>query len=1103
MRRPFDTLHPTPYTLLLGALLLALAPHPARAQSVTAYTQLTWRSIGPLRGGRTVAAVGVPQRPGLFYIGVTDGGVWTTNDYGRTWRPIFDSEPTGSVGAIAVAPSDPNVIYVGSGEGLQRPDLSVGDGIYKSTDAGRTWTHEGLTDAEQIAQILVDPRDANKVLAAVLGHPYGSNPERGVFRSTDGGQTWTKVLYKDENTGAVDLVFSPASADTVFAVLWAARQSPWEGPAYYLNLAANNGIYRSTDGGATWQPFGTGLPSAADGIGRIGLGTSASEPRRMYAVVPAEKGGGLYRSDDGGATWRNVNADQRLWDRDGDFSEVKVDPKNADVVYVVNVTSWKSTDGGAHFTAFKGAPGGDDPHRIWLDPNNTQVMILAGDQGAGVSVNGGETWSSWYNQPTGQFYHVITDNGFPYRVYGGQQESGSAWVLSRGNDGQITFADWHPVGAEEYGYIAPDPLHPNIVFGGKVSRYDLSTGDVKQVSPQVGRGPYRFVRTEPLVFSPVDPRILYYAGNVLFKTTDGGESWQVISPDLTRDSAATPDLLGAFASQDPEHGRHRGVIYTIAPSYKDKNLIWVGTDDGLIQVTRDGGKKWTDVTPPALTPWSKVSLMEASHTNPDEAYAAVNRFRLDDLKPHIYRTKDGGQTWTETVAGIPADEVVNAVREDPARPGLLFAATEKAVYVSLDDGDHWQSLRLNMPATSVRDVWIHEDDLLAGTHGRGFWILDDIEPLRELAAAGSATPDTLHPAPRLFGEPHLFSPAPATRVRRDKWTDTPLPWDEPAGKNPPDGAPIDYWIAPGVKGPVRLRLLNDASDIIVRWSSDDPVPAPDTTLDLPLGWLRPPQRLSAEPGPHRFVWDLRYAPPPAVQHGAPIGAIWGDTPLEPRGVWGMPGVYRVQLTVQGKTYEAQLAVRMDPRVKTPMDELAQQFQAGMSIVEAWRRDSAAIAGVRELRAEVDSLKKAAGAGPRADSLAAFDAKLADLLSGRGVVARADSASRQPSGLQPEQMPSGMPGGGRFPGGEERGRREGQERGARPPAGMPQGPIAADNLLRISGELGSVYSIVEGNDSAPTDEVARAFFTYSRSLQALLNRWDALRQEGAGLGVVGR
>ena len=1120
---------PNPQSLIpltLAALMLAtLAVPPVRAQDVGTYTALTWRNIGPFRGGRTVAAVGVPQQPGVFYIGVTDGGVWRTNDYGRTWHPIFDSQPTGSVGAIAVAPSDPNIIYVGSGEGLQRPDLSVGDGIYKSTDGGRTWVHEGLGDGQQIPQIWVDPRDPNKVLVAVLGHPYGPNPERGVFRSTDGGATWTKVLYKDENTGAVDLVADPASADTVFAVLWAARQSPWEGGPYYLNLSQDNGLYRSTDGGATWQVWGTGLPGATDGLGRLGLGTSASEPRRMYAIAPAETNGGLYRSDDGGATWRLVNADRRLWDRDGDFSEVKVDPKNADVVYVVNVSSWKSTDGGAHFTGFKGAPGGDDPHRIWIDPNDTKVMILAGDQGAGVSVNGGETWSSWYNQPTGQFYHVITDDDWPYRVYGGQQESGSAWITSRGDDGQITNGDWHPVGAEEYGYIAPDPLHPNLIFGGKVSRYDLNTGDVKQVSPAPpGDRRYRFVRTEPLLFSPTDPKVLYYAGNVVFKTTDGGEDWDVISPDLTRTDAAPSAMLGAFAADDAEHGRHRGVVYTLAPSFREKNVLWAGTDDGLIWVTRDGGKKWTDVTPTQLTPWSKVSLMEASHTNPDEVYAAVNRFRLDDLGPHIYRTRDGGKSWTETVVGIPTDEVVNAVREDPGQPGLLFAATEAQVYVSLDDGDHWQSLRLNMPATSVRDVWIHDDDLIAGTHGRGFWILDDIMPLREMAHAlatgpGASDPGPRTPVPGLWPESHLYLPQRATRVRRDKWTDTPIPWDEPAGKNPPDGAIIDYWVAPGVTGPVRLRIVDESYDVIRIISSTDSVPGPDSAANLPLGWARPPQRLSAEPGAHRFVWDLRMAPPPALEKGYPISAIWGDTPLEPRGVWVMPGTYKLQLTVQGKTYEQPLVVRMDPRERVKTDELAQQYAAGTQIVQMWRRDSSAIAGVKAMRAEVDSVKKAAGAGARADSLAEFDAKLADLLSGSGGGAArrrqgADSASSGRSTLGPAQPFGGRRRGGGGGGGGEGG--EGGVGGARGEMGpggrgmgaggfqgRPTGPVPPSDLMRVNGELGALYGIVEGNDSAPTSQLAAAYFTVQLQLQDLLGRWDAVRQEGVGLGVVGR
>jgi photosystem II stability/assembly factor-like uncharacterized protein len=770
----------------------------------------------------------------------------------------------------------------------------------------------------------------------------------------------------------VDLAIAPDDPSNVFAVMWAALQPPWEGSGGSFVLSEKNGLYRSRDGGATWEKFGTGLPSPDSGLGRIGLGISASNPSRMFAVVGARRGGGLYRSDDGGATWRVINGDERLWGRDGDFNEVKVDPKNADVVYVANVVTWKSSDGGAHFTGWRGAPGGDDYHRLWISPDDPRVILLAGDQGAIVTVNGGETWSSWYNQPTAQFYHVITDNEFPYRVYGGQQESGSASVLSRGNDGQITSQDWHPVGAEEYGYIAPDPLHPNLIYGGKLSRYDMNTGEVRQVSPAVtrgGGGEYRFVRTQPVLFSPADPRVLYYAGNVLFKTTDGGESWTTISPDLTRDSSATPDLLGAFEVQDPERGRHRGVIYTIAPSLRNKDLIWVGTDDGLMWVTRDGGKHWSNVTPPDLTPWSKVSLMEASHANPDEAYAAVNRFRLDDLRPHVYRTRDGGATWQEIVAGIPDNEVVNAVREDPARAGLLFAGTERSVYVSFDDGDHWQPLRLNLPATAVRDVWIHDADLIAGTHGRGFWILDDIQPLREMAAApvGSGA--------------HLFAPARATRVRWDKWTDTPLPPDEPAGKNPPDGAIFDYWIAPGVSGPVRLEILDPRSDVVRRFSSEDPVEGPDTAANIPMYWVRAAQRLSAEPGPHRFVWDLRYAPPPAANRGYPIAAIYRDTPLEPRGVWVLPGVYQIRLTVGGQTQTQQLLVRMDPRVTATPVELAQQFSAAMGIVDALRRDSAALADVRAMRAKLDTLRQQAGAGARADSLAAFDANLAALLTG--------------------------------------------------------------------------------------------------------------------------
>ena len=944
------------------AALVVLLPSRAAPQGYdpSLFAGLRWRLIGPFRGGRTVAAVGIPGQPNVFYIGVNNGGVWKTTDYGRVWTPIFDAESTGSIGAIAVAASDPRILYVGSGEGLQRPDLSVGDGIYKSSDGGTTWQHLGLRDGQQIPAIIVDPRDPNRVVAAVLGHPYGANEERGIFRSTDGGDTWQKVLYRDENTGGMDLAFDPANAQTVFAVLWSARQAPWE--AGWV-LSANNGLYKSTDGGTTWRQITAGLPTAEQGLGRIGLGTSLSQPARMYAIVGAGQGkGGLYRSDDGGDNWRLVNTDARLWGRDGDFNEVKVDPKNADVVYVANIVTWKSTDGGMTFTGWRGAPGGDDYHRLWINPDDPQIILNAADQGAVITVNGGETWSSWYNQPTAQMFHVMTDNRFPYWVYGGQQESGSAGVPSRGNDGQITFRDWRPVGLEEYGYAAPDPLHPNLVYGGKLTRFDWNTGEVKNVSPVPVRGPgdqnpVRFVRTAPVIFSPVDPHILYYAGSVLFKTLNGGESWTTISPDLTRATYDVPASLGAFTSLDPEQGKHRGVIYTIAPSFRRLNLLWVGTDDGLVWVTHTGGRTWKNVTPPALTPWSKVSIMEASHFDTLEAFAAVNRFRLDDVAPHIYRTRDGGKTWTEIVAGIPANEVVNVVREDPVRRGLLFAGTERSVYVSFDDGDHWQSLRQNLPPSSMRDLQVHDNDLIVGTHGRSIWILDDLTPLRQLAAAARAT------------SAFLFQPAPAYRVRWNLNTDTPLPPDEPAGQNPPDGAIIDYHLATAASGPVTLEVRDARGGLVRRFSSADAVPV-DSGLNIPDYWIRPPQALSTAAGMHRFVWDLHYPPPPAPSHNYPISAIYRDTWREPRGPVALPGRYMLRLTVDGRVLTQPLTIRMDPRVRTPAAALAQQFRAAVRLSAAMRRAYDALQAVRARRAQIRA--------PLADTLAALERPLARL-----------------------------------------------------------------------------------------------------------------------------
>ncbi|MEW6737771.1 MAG: glycoside hydrolase, partial [Acidobacteriota bacterium] len=684
------------YRLLLAWCVLFIIGFqfatPAQQINPNLYQNLNWRCIGPFRGGRTVGAAGVPSQPNVFYAGVNNGGVWKTDDYGRTWKPIFDNQPTGSIGDIAVAPSNPNIVYVGSGEGLQRPDLSVGDGIYKSTDAGKSWRHLGLRDGQQIGSIIVDPGNVDRVFVAVLGHPYGANAERGVYRSLDSGETWHKVLYKDENTGAIQVAFDPTNAQIIYADLWAARQGPWENGAWQ---GPGSGLYKSTDGGNSWRQLTKGLPTFEQGLGRIGFAIAPSDANRIYATVDAPELGGIYRSDDAGESWRRTNNEIRLWGRGGDFAEVKVDPKNPNILLVGNTAAYRSTDGGQTFNAIKGAPGGDDYHRIWINPNNPDIILFATDQGVIVTTNGGQSWSSWYNQPTAQFYHVITDNQFPYWVYGGQQESGSAGVRSRGDYGAITWRDWQTVGAEEYAYIAPDPLNPNIIYGGKLTRFDRKTGQVQYIAPETIRsGKYRFLRTAPVIFSPVDPKLLYYAGNVLFKTTNGGHSWEIISPDLSREKPEIPATIGVYRTNELEKMARRGVIYTLAPSFKDVNIIWAGTDDGLIHITQDGGKTWRDITPPDLTAWSKVSLIAASHFDNETAYAAINRFRLDDLRPHIYRTHNGGKTWQEITKGIPNNEVVNAVREDPFRKGLLFAGTERAVYVSFNDGEQWQSLRL-------------------------------------------------------------------------------------------------------------------------------------------------------------------------------------------------------------------------------------------------------------------------------------------------------------------------------------------------------------------------------------------------------------------------
>ncbi len=992
------------------------------------YSELRWRLIGPFRGGRTVAAAGIPDQPNVFYVGATDGGVWKTTDAGRTWDPIFEDQSTGSVGTIAIAPSNPNVIYVGSGEGLRRPDLSVGNGIYKSTDAGRTWTHLGLRDGQQIASIIVDPRDPDRIFVAVLGHPYGPNPERGIFRSTDGGKSFTKVLYKDENTGGIDLAFDPTNPQTVYAAMWASRRPPWTAANPYDGNGS--GLFKSTDGGDTWHQLSGGLPTTEQGVARIGIGISPSNHDVMYALADARPdAGGLFRSDDAGATWTRVNHEERIWGRGNDFAWVRVDPRNPDEIYVCNTSTYRSMDGGKTFTAIKGAPGGDDYHAIWINPLHPEILLLAVDQGATISVNGGKTWSSWYNQPTAQMYHVTTDNRFPYWVYSGQQESGSAGVASRGNDGEITFREFHPVGTEEYGYSAPDPLHPNIVYGGKATKFDWITGQVQSVAPEpIRSGKYRFDRTAPLIFSYADPHTLYLGSNVIFKTTDGGMSWSIISPDLTREDPATPPTLGEFVNADPAHGKHRGVVYSIGPSYHDANVIWAGTDDGLIQVTRDGGATWSNVTPPELSAWSKISQLDASHFDEQSVYAAVNRMRLDDFHPHIFRTHDGGKTWKEIDDGIPADEPVNAVREDPVRKGLLYAATEASVYVSFDDGDHWQSLRENLPASSMRDIIVKDSDLVVATHGRSFWILDDITPLRQLAANVAREPA------------HLFAPAAAFRIQRNTNTDTPLPPEEPAGQNPPDGAIIDYYIGRAPGAPVTLEILDASGKLVRRFASDDRPSVTEANinaLNVPAYWIRRPRILSAAPGSHRWIWDLHYPEPSVLAHEYPISAIYHDTPRLPLGPSVLPGTYTVRLTVDGRSYSEPLTVKMDPRVTATSSDLQQQFEVASRVADLIERDFTALAESRALRDELAAARQRANGSAVTSGIDSLDARVAAL--------------------------------------------EGGARGAR-----------GESLTRANGELSALLNTIDASDARPTTQLVAAAATIDQSVSAVLAQWNDVR-----------
>jgi photosystem II stability/assembly factor-like uncharacterized protein len=940
------------------------------------YSGLKWRMLGPFRGGRVDAVTGVPGRPNEFYMGAVNGGVWKTVDAGRVWTPVFDGQPIASIGAIGVAASAPDTVYVGSGESTLRDSTGYGNGMYKSTDAGRTWTHIGLDDTQHIAKVAVDPKNANNVFVAALGHLYDAHPERGVFRSRDGGRTWSKVLYKNDSAGASDVVIDPTNSQVVYASLWNTRRPTWY--TYQPTNGPGGGLFKSTDGGTTWVPLTKGLPAAC--IGKVGFGISASNPKRVYAVIddflpegapadsacpaspeaargggagggrgagarggaggaagagragaaaadappagppppaPTPQAGGFYRSDDAGATWTKVSGDNALWGRGWYFEHIAVDPRNADIVYVPNVSVSRTKDAGKTWTALRGSPGGDDYHQAWVSPDDSNTMIVASDQGTVITRNAmtedprDVTWSSWLNQPIAQIYHVSVDYRFPYWVTGAQQDSGSVAVRSRGKFAGISMRDWEPIGAGgESGMTAGDPLHPGIIFGNAGSRVDLELNSgLPSTSPRTpANEAARTDWTQPLVFSKADPHALYYANQYLFKTTDLAQTWAQISQDLTRPDPGVPANLDAVAAEDTNRNGKRGVIYAVAPSPVSAPLVWIGTDDGFIQVTSDDGKTWQNVTPQAVNAWSRVTTIEASHTDANAAYASVDRHQLTDFNPHIYRTRDLGKTWQEITRGLPAGVYVHVVKEDPARRGLLFAGTERGVYVSFDDGDNWQSLQLNLPMTSMRDFEIYGNDLIVATHGRGFWVIDDISPLRQVndQVAGAAA--------------YLFKPADGIAAIQGSDNGTPTQKDEPQAQNPANGAAIDYYLKTAATGTVTLEIQDPSGNCLQRFSNDPASvgcgPAPPQggrgggggIPNTSALWRQAAEPFAVSAGMHRVNWS--------PGGGGGRGGGGGGRGGRGGGGGAAPtGPFTAKLTVNGQSYTQTFSVKPDPRAR--------------------------------------------------------------------------------------------------------------------------------------------------------------------------------------------
>jgi photosystem II stability/assembly factor-like uncharacterized protein len=1056
----------TPFAL---ALIFA-ATLPAQFEP-NLYHAMRWRQIGPFRAGRVTAVAGIPGNAATYYMGTPGGGVWKTVDGGTVWTPIFDQVPISSVGAVSVAISNPNIVYVGTGDvSMVGGSVNMGNGVYKSTDAGKTWHHAGLDETEHIGNMWVDPTNPDIVLVAALGRTYSKNEQRGVFKTTDGGKTWKKVLYKDDMTGAVDIVFAPGNPKTGYVALMEHYTRP--GARAAIESTGTAGVYKTTDGGDTWTQLTEGLPGGR--LGRIGLATN-NDGQKVFAIVAGGGGGGggrggsasgLYRSDDAGAHWNKSTQDPRI-QGSGYFSRVFLDPNNSDVVYVAQTSLYRSEDGGKTFSSYKGAPGGDDNHALWIDPKDSLRMIMASDQGATISMDGGKTWSSWYNQPTGQIYHLSTDNRYPYWVYGTQQDSGSVGTLSRGDYGEITFMDWDPVGGYEFGYIVPDPLNNNLVYAGGPSRglvrIDRTNRQVYTVSPSVSRGDieYRTAQNPPIGFSPTDQHILYMGTQFLLETRDGGIHWKHLSPDLTvraaaptpppaepeppKDGVTPPARPRAQEQQETIAPMNRNAINAFSPSPVAASVIWAGTNNGILQLTKDGGATWQDVSPPGLGPLSLISIVEASHFDAATAYVAVDRHDENDFKPHFYRTHDSGKTWQETNAGIPDGSFARVVREDPVRKGLLYAGTENAAYVSFDEGDHWTSLQLNMPVTSVRDMVIHGDDLVAATYGRAFWILDDVTPLRQIDRTTSSAPVS------------LFKPEKALRARLDLNQDTPIPPDMPAGQNPPNGAIIDFYLNSAPSEDIKLAIYDNTGKLVRELSTKPEAALNEPPPNVPDYWLGHPEQLTKGSGQNRFVWDLRYAAPPVLRHEYPISALYGNTPALPLGAIVTPGNYKVRLTVNGKTFEQPLTVSMDPRVDVSNEALAQQLSMETNIIGLVANSYESYKNATSLRQTIVELQR---------SLESKEAKHPERGSPDAAIAALKDFD------QKAQRMAGAEGG--FGGG-----------------GGGRGGRQAPQFAALNRSLGSLANVVDGQDAAPTPVMQTAYEGYCGELSSLAKSWNEL------------